>query len=254
MVSFYRDRLGKSSPQRHPIDLNVISHGKALSMEQKIDLCKPFTDKDIKDAMFSIPNHKSLGPNGFSSGFFKSTWSITGPMVCCIIRNFLSMGHMPLFLSTTKLILLPKMARPQSASNFRPISCCNVIYKVISKFLSAGLKEVLPSLIDHCQGAFVRGREIIYNVLICQDLAQGYHRKHISTRCMMKVDLKKAFDSVHWHFLELFVSHLLISIGSWPTSQTLNFPSTSMAASRVVSRDVEDCAKVISFRHCSLCL
>ena len=60
----------------------------------------------------------------------------------------------------------------------------------------------MPGLINHCQGAFVKGREIIYNVLICQDIARGYQRRNISLRCLMKVDLKKAFDSVHWSFLE----------------------------------------------------
>ena len=64
------------------------------------------------------------------------------------------------------------------------------------------LKKALPSLINQSQGAFVQGREILYNVLICQDLARGYLRKHISPRCMMKVDLSKAFDSIHWNFLE----------------------------------------------------
>ncbi|KAJ8445673.1 hypothetical protein Cgig2_007149 [Carnegiea gigantea] len=49
--------------------------------EQQVDLCKPFTDKDIKDAMFSIPNHKSPDLDGFSSGYFKASWSITGPLV-----------------------------------------------------------------------------------------------------------------------------------------------------------------------------
>jgi len=62
---------------------------------------------------------------------------------------------MPHFLSATKLIVLPKVAHPQKASDFRPISCCNVLYKVISKLLSSPLKEVLPSLINQCQGTFV---------------------------------------------------------------------------------------------------
>jgi len=152
--------------------------------------------------MFSTPNYKSPGPDGFSSNLFKSTWHSMCPMVCAVIRNFLKTGHMPLHLSATKLILLPKIARPQNASDFRPISCCNKLYKVISKLLSSRLKEVLPSLINQSQGAFVQGREIIYNVLICHDLAQGYQRSHISPRCMMKVDLKKAFNSVQWSVLE----------------------------------------------------
>jgi len=114
-----------------------------------------------------------------------------------MVQQFIRTGHMPLFISATKLIVLPKVAHLQSASDFRPISCCNVIYKVITKLLCLRLKSVLPNLINQSQGAFVNGREILFNVLICQDLARGYHRKHISPRSMMKVDLRKAFDSIH---------------------------------------------------------
>ena len=166
-------------------------------MEQQLDLCQPFSDKDIKEAMFDIPNHKSPGPDGFSSGFFNSSWSTTGPIVRAMVRKFFHMGSMPCFISATKLIVLPKITNPSNASDFRPISCCNIIYKVISKLLVSRLKRVMPNLINQSQGAFVPGREILFNVLICQDLARGYQRKHISPRCMMKVDLRKAFDSIH---------------------------------------------------------
>jgi len=105
--------------------------------------------------MFSIPNHKSLGPDGFSNDFSKTTWHSTGPIVCAVVRNFLKVGHMPLHLSAMKLMLLSKIAHLQNASDYRLILCCNVLYKVISKLLSALLKEVQPSLINQSQGAFI---------------------------------------------------------------------------------------------------
>ena len=117
-------------------------------MEQQVDLCKPFTDADIKEVMFSIPNHKSLGLDGFSSGFFKSSWNSKGPRVCAMVTHFFHTGHMPLFISATKLILLPKVAHPQFATDFCPISCCNALYKVITKLLCMRLRMVMPSLIN----------------------------------------------------------------------------------------------------------
>lgn len=44
--------------------------------------------------------------------------------------------------------------------------------------------------------------ELLFNVLMCQELARGYARKNISSRCVMKIDLKKAYDSVFWEFVE----------------------------------------------------
>jgi len=95
IYSFYRDHLGQASMRRAHIDPATIAQGAILSMEQQLELCQPFSDKDIKEAMFDIPNHKSPGPDGFSSGFFKSSWNTTGPIVCAIIRKFLQSGSMP---------------------------------------------------------------------------------------------------------------------------------------------------------------
>jgi len=171
-------------------------------------MCRPFSCSDIKDAMWSIPNHKSPGPNGFSSGFYKATWAQTGPLVCLAILDFFKTATMPRAFSATKLILLPNVQNPQQANEFRPISCCNVIYKCITKLTGQRIKEVLPVLIHPSQGAFVEGRELLYNVLLCQDLARGYQRKHISPRSMLKIDIQKAFDSMYWDFLEDVLTEL----------------------------------------------
>ncbi|KAJ8436760.1 hypothetical protein Cgig2_030118 [Carnegiea gigantea] len=67
--------------------------GNILTVEQQFALCAPFTEKDIKTAIFSIPNAKSPGPDGFGSGFFKSTRHIMGglahPLILSIIQNTL---------------------------------------------------------------------------------------------------------------------------------------------------------------------
>ena len=110
--------------------------------------------------------------------------------------------HLPSFYGQTKLVLLPKVLNPEKPTDFRPISCCNVIYKCITKLLCNRLKEVLPYIIDTGQGAFVKGIELLFNVLLCQDIVRGYHIKHTPPSCVMKVKLHKAFDSVHWDFIK----------------------------------------------------
>ena len=74
--------------------------------------------------------------------------------------------------------------------------------------LSQRFKEVLTSIIDPNQAAFVQGRELLYNVLVSQDLARGYQRQHISPRCLLKINLQKAFDSVHWEFVKEMLTGL----------------------------------------------
>lgn len=78
--------------------------------------------------------------------------------------------------------------------DFRPIACCTVLYKLISKVLANRLKAVLHSVVSDSQSAFVQGRMILDNVLLSQELLAGYTRKHTSPRCMIKVDIQKAYD------------------------------------------------------------
>jgi len=130
-------------------------------------MCMPFTEEEIRHALFSIPNVKSPGPDGFSGGFFKSTRHMTRSLICEAIYQFFKTGEMPAFISATKLTVLPKVHNPQKAAEFRPISRCNVTYKYISKLLCQRIKVILPTIINQCHGAFVKGREFLYNVLIC---------------------------------------------------------------------------------------
>lgn len=75
------------------------------------------------------------------------------------------------------------------------------MYKVVSKVLANRIKAVLHDLISNNQTAFIPGRLLVENVLLATELVQGYNHKNISQRGMLKVDLKKAFDSVHWGFI-----------------------------------------------------
>lgn len=83
----------------------------------------------------------------------------------------------------------------------RPISCCNVIYKVISKIIANRLKHTLPDIIALNQSAFVKGRLLIESLLLATELVKDYHKDSISRRCFLKIDISKAFDSVQWSFL-----------------------------------------------------
>ena len=85
--------------------------------------------------------------------------------------------------------------------DFRPIACCNVLYKVVSKILANRLKEILLRIITQNQSAFVKGRLLIENVLLASELVKDYHKEDVSPRCLMKIDISKAFDSVQWEFV-----------------------------------------------------
>ncbi|XP_074283201.1 uncharacterized protein LOC141607750 [Silene latifolia] len=76
------------------------------------------------------------------------------------------------------------------------------ICAAIKDFFYLRLSLVLLDIVSENQGAFIKRRSIIENVLICQDIVQLYMRKVVSPRCLFKIDLQKAYDTVEWEFLE----------------------------------------------------
>lgn len=76
------------------------------------------------------------------------------------------------------------------------------MYKVIAKLLASRLAESLEKLISPEQGAFVKGRLMTENILLVQELLKEYKRKRTSPKCMIKIDIRKAYDTLSWSFLE----------------------------------------------------
>ncbi|GJR79973.1 RNA-directed DNA polymerase, eukaryota, reverse transcriptase zinc-binding domain protein [Tanacetum coccineum] len=85
-------------------------------------------------------------------------------------------------------------------SEFRLISCCNVIYKCISKILTNRIKGGLDKVVHINQSAFIPRRHIQDNILIAQELLRGYNRKNGPKRCAMQIDIQKAYDTTHGYF------------------------------------------------------
>ncbi|CAN1304729.1 LINE-1 reverse transcriptase homolog [Linum perenne] len=169
-----------------------------LSPQEASQLIEPITAKEVRDAMFSINSDKSPGPDGYTAHFFKSSWGIVGPDIIAAVQEFFQDGILPFQVNATILALVPKVKNADEMKNFRPIACCNVLYKCITKIISARLGIVLPSIISLNQSAFVKGRLISDNILMAHELVAAYHKTQTSPRCMVKVDLTKAFDSIAW--------------------------------------------------------
>lgn len=108
---------------------------------------------------------------------------------------FLESGHMPHYMNATMLALVPKCQNANSMADFRPIACCNTLYKCVSKLIAKRFSQTLPTLIDRAQAAC---RSISDNILIAQEIFQGYSSASGPPRVAFKMDLHKAFDTCRW--------------------------------------------------------
>ena len=131
-----------------------------VSPDMRDLLSSEYSPEEIKAALFQMGPTKALGPDGMNALFYQKFWHIVGDDVINAVLDFLNNGIMVPDLNYTHIVLIPKIKSSEKITDYRPISLCNVIYKIISKVLANRLKLILPNLIATTQSVFVPGRLI----------------------------------------------------------------------------------------------
>jgi hypothetical protein len=198
-VSFFEQLL--STPQPPLTDDIAPIYPNTISAASTTAMLLPLTNDEIKAALFSIPDNKAPGPDGYNAFFFRKCWSIIGADFIAATRYFFTNNTLPRCVNATRVDLVPKVENPSCMNDFRPISCCNVLYKYISKIIVSRLKTALDEVIGPSQSAFLPGRNISDAILLTQELMHNSHLSNGPANCALKIDLRKAFDTVSWEFI-----------------------------------------------------
>lgn len=195
-VNFYKELFNSSQPMEVQAVLDAIEPIVTSDMNQA--LTKDFVREEVEEALKHMEPLTAPGPDGMPPIFFQSYWSIVGEDISNAVLDCLNRCHLPEEINLTYITLIPKVKCPEKISEFRPISLCNVIYKLVSKVLANRLQKFLPLLISENQSAFQAGRIITDNVLMAFETLH-YMKHHQSGKLgfmALKLDMSKAYDRV----------------------------------------------------------
>ena len=125
------DTVRDAAPSKVTPDMNLL-------------LPAPYSGDEVKTALFQMYPTKAPGPDGYPAHFFQRHWELCGGEVTKVVLRILRGEEGSEAINETILVLIPKVKDPSDLTQFRPISLCNVVYKIISKMLANRLKMILP--------------------------------------------------------------------------------------------------------------
>ena len=169
-----------------------------ITEEMNLALTGTFRGCEVKDALKQMAHFKAPGPDGMPLLFYQHFWGVVNTDLTSSILSWLNSSTIPHSLNHTFVTLIPKTKIPEVVRVYRPISLCNVLYKIFSKVLANRLKKILRSIITEHQPAFAKNRLITNNILVA---FESLHcKKNLSTRNIgymaIKLDMSKAYNCV----------------------------------------------------------
>eukprot|EP00253_Pinus_taeda_P027221 PITA_27221 len=143
---------------------------------------------------------KAPGPDGFTAKFLQACWLIIEKDLLRMVQKSQNTQKIGGSTNSAFLALIPKEKGANTFSRFRPISLCNIGYKIITRIIANRLKPILPKIIPENQGGFIQGRQIVDNYLLVQEAIHSSLRRK-EKGMAIKLDLANAFDRLNHSFL-----------------------------------------------------
>lgn len=164
----------------------------------------------MNNALFHIEDNSTSGPDGLNAKKFKHHWEQVKDDIWNAMLDVQSSSKIIKEISHSFNCLISKKPDPESISDHRPVSLCNVTYKILANLLCNRMEGLLNDLISMNQNAyaFFSGRIIIENSLLVYEMVSSFNRNNSSNLCL-KIDLHKAHDKINGSFIHF----MLIKMG-----------------------------------------
>ncbi|XP_058751317.1 uncharacterized protein LOC131624383 [Vicia villosa] len=184
---------------------------KVMSREDSRMLESPFTEDEIKGAVWGCEGKRCLGPDGYTFTFIRKCWGFMKEDFYKFFHDFHSSARLSEAIVSSFITLIPKKDIPLGLQDYRHICLVGCLYKALAKLLASRLKKVLGDIISSSQSAFIPGRNLLDRVLVANE-AVDYAKKANKSFLLFKVDLEKAYDNDCWDYLRYIVSGMNASI------------------------------------------
>jgi hypothetical protein len=160
----------------------------------------PFSEKEIKEAVFSSYAEGAPRPDGLSFMFYQKFWDIIKDDLVALFDDFYK-GDLDLCrLNFALVTLIPKIEDATNMKHFRPISLLNYSFKIFSKLLTNRLGPISRRIVNDSQSAFIKGRYILESVVVAHELVHSLNKSG-EKGVVLKLDFEKAYDRVSWQYL-----------------------------------------------------
>jgi len=200
ITQFYKHLFGPSADINFSFDEDATEDIPQVTQAENEFLTAPFTEKEIREAIFDMEHNKAPGPDGFPAEFYQHFWDVVKGDLIQMFHELHS-GEIPIFsLNFGVITLLPKTQDTSRIQQYRPICLLNVSFKIFTKVATIRVNSVADHLISPTQTAFMRGRNILEGVFTLHETIHELHRKNQSA-INFKIDFEKAYDKVKWDFL-----------------------------------------------------
>uniref|UniRef100_A0A803QDC3 Reverse transcriptase domain-containing protein n=1 Tax=Cannabis sativa TaxID=3483 RepID=A0A803QDC3_CANSA len=203
-VSFYSSLFTSQGRDNDAINIVLSGIYNTLAPDQVLLLDKPYSEDEIKNALFSILGEKAPGSDGFNAFFYQKNWSTLRTEFTSAILAILNHDSNISLIIDSVIVLIPKKKNACKVRDFRPISLCTTMYKVVAKVLANRIKPVLDSLISKNQSALLSDCLIFDNIFLDNEVVNAItNRKRGRIGwATLKLDMEKAFDRVEWSFVD----------------------------------------------------
>ena len=207
-MGYFEELFSTSRPKVEQETIDAV-HSKATE-RMNSTLTQGFHAMEVEKALKQMHPLTALGPDGMPPLFYHHFWPTVKSIVISTVLDFLNHDVSPPKFHDTHIVLIPKTKNPEKVANYRPISLCNVAYKIASKVVANRMKLVLQEIIGENQSAFVAERLITDNVLVAHEMMSHISKKKNGKggEMAIKLDMSKAYDQVEWECLKQVMKKL----------------------------------------------